>query len=70
MKNKKKIMAGVIKPRNFYSAYPKKIKPHAFTLNGKRLANDSMNLAKAGIGLAFTGLTLGIAVKAFKNAFE
>ena len=48
--------------------YPKKVKPVNFSSD--RMAKDSMNLARTGVGLAFAGLTLGIATKAFKNAFD
>lgn len=55
------------KPIKFYQPDTRK---RDYSLNGRKLSNESMQLAKAGIGLAFAGLTLGIATKAFRNAFE
>lgn len=65
-----KVMAGTAKPGSFFTAYPKKIKPNAFSMNGKQVSRDSMELARAGVGLAFAGLALGVGLRAFRNAFD
>lgn len=63
-------MAGNAKPGSFYSAYPKKVKPKAYVVSPENLTKDSMNLAKAALGLSFAGLALGAGIKSFKNAFK
>ncbi|MFI5405067.1 MAG: hypothetical protein ACHQ1D_00995 [Nitrososphaerales archaeon] len=61
-------LGGNRKPGVFYTPYPKKIKTQDFGFaNGNKLTKDSTNLAKAGLSLAFLGLTLGIATRAFNN---
>lgn len=36
----------------------------------KKITDDSLKLARAGVGLAFGALTLGVAANAFKNAWK
>lgn len=55
----KKIHLGIGKPK----------RPVSFAPRGNNLSRTAFGLARTGVALAFTGLTLGVATRAFRDAF-